>query len=171
MMNATQQKVVNPLQIRYWSQTPFALGPHAVKYSARPNGTRTDRKPMSDGSSYLEEAMARQLASGEASFDFAVQLQSHPRDMPIEDPTIRWQERASPFRKVATIRIPSQDFTSEARKDFAEGLSFTPWHSLPQHRPLGGINRVRAAVYEAISKLRHDKNDVPRREPTADDNA
>jgi hypothetical protein len=91
--------------------------------------------------------------------------------MPIEDPTIRWKERASPFRKVATIRIPSQDFTTKARKDFAEGLSFTPWHSLPHHRPLGGINRVRGAVYEVISKLRHEKNDVPRREPTADDKA
>jgi hypothetical protein len=171
MMIATQKKVVNPLQIRYWSQTPFALGPLAVKYSAQPNGRRTDRKPTSAGSNYLEDAMARQLASGDASFDFMVQLQTDPREMPVEDPTIRWKERASPFRKVATIRIPSQDFTSKARTDFAEGLSFTPWHSLAQHRPLGGINRVRGAVYEAISKLRHEKNDVPRREPTADDKA
>lgn len=171
MMVATQKRVVNPLQIRYWSQTPFALGPHGVKYSAEPNGRRTDRKPISDGSNYLEDAMARQLASGEASFDFMVQRRTDPREMPIEDPTIRWKERASPFRKVATIIIPSQDFASKARKDFAEGLSFTPWHSLPDHRPLGGINRVRGAVYEAISKLRHEMNDVPRREPTADDKA
>jgi hypothetical protein len=171
MMIATQQKVVNPLQIRYWSQTPFALGPHAVKYSTQPNARRTDKNPISDASNYLEDAMAQQLASGDASFDFMVQLQTDPRAMPVEDPTIRWNERASPFRKVATIRIPSQEFTSTARKDFAEGLSFTPWHSLPHHRPLGGINRVRGAVYDAISKLRHDKNDVPRREPTAHDQA
>jgi hypothetical protein len=171
MMIATQRTVANPLQIGYWSQTPFALGPHAVKYSAQPNGRRTDRKPISAGSNYLEDAMARQLASGEASFDFMVQLQTDPRDMPVEDPTIRWKERASPFRKVATIRVAPQDFTSKARKDFAEGLSFTPWHSLPNHRPLGGINRVRGAVYEAISTLRHEMNHVPRREPTADDNA
>ena len=89
--------------------------------------------------------------------------------MPIEDPTIPWKEHASPFRKVATIRIPAQDLTSKARKDFAESLSFTPWHSLPDHRPLGGINRVRGAVYDAVSKLRHAKNDVPRREPTGHD--
>jgi hypothetical protein len=171
MVIATQQKVVNPLQVRYWSQTPFALGPHAVKYSAQPHGTRKDRKPISDGSDYLEDAMAGQLASGEASFDFTVQLQTDPREMPVEDPTIRWKERASPFRTVATIRIPSQEFTSAARKDFAEGLSFTPWHSLALHRPLGGINRVRGAVYEAISKLRHEMNGVPRREPTAHDAA
>ena len=112
MMVATQKRVVNPLQIRYWSQTPFALGPHVVKYSAQPNGRRTGRKPISDGSNYLEDAMARQLASGEASFDFTVQLQTDPREMPVEDPTIRWKERASPFRKVATIRIPPQEFAS-----------------------------------------------------------
>jgi hypothetical protein len=171
MMVASQKRVVNPLQIRYWSQTSFALGSHAVKYSAKPRGRRRDWKRVSDASNHLQDAVARQLASGEASFDFMVQLQTDPRDMPVEDPAVRWKERASPFRKVATIRIPSQDFTSKARKDFAEGLSFTPWHSLPEHRPLGGINRVRGATYEAISKLRHEMNDVPRREPTTDDEA
>jgi hypothetical protein len=34
------------------------------------------------------------------------------------------------------------------------------------HRPLGGINRVRRSVYEAISTLRHQLNDAPRVEPT-----
>lgn len=32
LVAATQKKVLNPLQIRYWSQTPSALGPHTVKY-------------------------------------------------------------------------------------------------------------------------------------------
>jgi hypothetical protein len=166
---ATQKRVVNPLQIRYWSQTPSALGPHAVKYSAKPRGRRRDWKPASEGKNHLEDALARQLSSGEASFDFLVQLRTDPDQMPVEDPTVRWKERASPFRKVATIRIPAQEFTGKARKDFAEALSFTPWHSLPEHRPLGGINRVRRAVYEAISTLRHEANDVPRREPTPDE--
>ncbi|MDQ2826562.1 MAG: catalase, partial [Actinomycetota bacterium] len=98
-----------------------------------------------------------------------VQVRTNPASMPVEDPTTRWSERRSPFRKVATIRIPSQDFTSEARKSFAENLSFTPWHALAEHRPLGGINRVRRAVYDAVSEVRHQKNGVPRHEPTADD--
>jgi hypothetical protein len=163
------RKIANPLQVRYWSQTPSALGPHAVKYSVKPHGRQTDRKPAPGIANYLEQAMARQLLAGEASFDFMVQLRVDPRKMPVEDPTIRWSERASPFRTVATIRIPAQDFTSKARKDFSENLSFTPWHSLPDHRPLGGINRLRGAVYEAISELRHEKNDVLRREPTEED--
>ena len=113
--------------------------------------------------------MKRRLASGEWRFDFTVQIQTDSRRMPVEDPTIRWSERRSPFRRVATIRIPSQDFTSEAQKAFAEQLSFTPWHSLPEHQPMGGINRVRRDVYEAISEMRHQKNGVPRREPSAED--
>jgi hypothetical protein len=98
-----------------------------------------------------------------------VQRQGDPERMPVEDPTIRWSERASPFLTVATIRIPPQEFTSEAQQAFAENLSFTPWHSLPEHQPLGGINRVRRDVYEAISRLRHEANGVPRREPTGDE--
>ena len=115
--------------------------------------------------------MQRQLASGSAEtrFDFMVQLRTNPTTMPVEDPTIPWKERASPFVKVATIRIPPQEFTAPARKTFGENLSFTPWHALPAHRPLGGINRVRRVVYEAISTLRHDQNGVARLEPTADE--
>ena len=61
--------------------------------------------------------------------------------------------------------IPSQTFDTPARMTFCENLSYTPWHSLPDHRPLGGINRARKVVYEAISKVRHDCNAVPRQEP------
>jgi hypothetical protein len=43
----------------------------------------------------------------------------------------------------------------------------SPWHSLPEHRPLGGINRSSKLVYEVISRFRHTENKVPRREPTS----
>ena len=169
LLVATQQTVHNPLRIRYWSQTPSALGPSVVKYSATPRGGVPDRKPGARGDDYLEEAIREQLAGGDAVFDFMVQLQGDPERMPVDDPTVRWSERASPFRTVATIRIPSQDFASDAQKAFVENLSFTPWHSLPAHRPLGGINRVRRAVYEEISTLRRRANGAPPEEPTGDE--
>jgi len=166
---ATKQKVDDPLQTRYWSQTPFALGPHAVKYAASPTSAPTDGGNPSGSPNYLEDAMVRRLDAGDCHFDFMVQVQTDPARMPVEDPTKRWSERRSPFRKVASIRIPSQDFTSEARKAFAENLSFTPWHALPEHQPLGGINRVRRAVYDAVSEFRHEKKGVARHEPSPDD--
>jgi len=47
-----------------------------------------------------------------------------------------------------------------------EQLSFTPWHSLPEHQPLGSINRARRVIYEAVSEFRHRINGTKRMEPT-----
>jgi hypothetical protein len=169
LLRATRQTVFNPLQIQYWSETPYKLGPHAVKYSARPLAPRTDTQRVSSADNFLEEAMVRQLGMQEVSFAFLVQRQTDPVKMPVEDPTIVWDEAASPYQRVATIRIPHQTFDSDAQKAFGENLSFTPWHSLPEHRPLGNTNRIRRVVYESISTLRHELNGVPRREPTGDE--
>ena len=55
---------------------------------------------------------------------------------------------------------------------FCENLSFNPWRTLPEHRPLGSINRARLQVYPAISRFRHRKNNAPPwREPTPEDPA
>ncbi|MEI7868966.1 MAG: hypothetical protein WCI11_13840 [Candidatus Methylumidiphilus sp.] len=87
--------------------------------------------------------------------------------MPIEDPGHEWPESMSPFRKAATIRILQQEFDSDKQKEFGENLSFTPWHALPEHRPLGGVNRARKVVYRAISLFRHEYNKTPRVEPAS----
>jgi hypothetical protein len=58
-----------------------------------------------------------------------------------------------------------QRFDSPDQLALAEHISYTPWHTLAVHEPLGGINRVRLEVYRTISKLRHEMNGVPRREP------
>ncbi len=155
----------NPLQIRYFSTTPYRFGATAAKYSAIPRIERADAVPAKADDDYLRAAMAAQLQNGDALFDFAVQLQTDARTMPIEDPGRAWDERTSPWRTLATIRIPRQEFDSEAQRAFGENLSFTPWHCLPAHRPLGGINRARRVVYELISAFRHERNGAPRREP------
>jgi hypothetical protein len=161
----SMKKFANPLQIRYFSTTPYLLGTQAVKYSAIPVVEVPDTIPANPSADYLREAMVAQLAKGDAYFDFAVQLQTNADTMPIEDPGVAWSEAASPFQKVARIRILQQDFDSEQQREFGENLSFTPWHSLPEHRPLGGVNRARKVVYSAISIFRHEKNHAPRVEP------
>jgi hypothetical protein len=155
----------NPLEVHYWSTTPYKFGDGAVKYSARPVAPPADAVPANPGPDYLREAMARSLARGDVWFDFLVQLQTDPRHMPIEDPGVAWSEARSPFRKVAAVRIPAQTFDTPERMALAENLSFTPWHCLPEHRPLGGINRARKVAYRAVSEFRHRRNGVPRKEP------
>ena len=85
--------------------------------------------------------------------------------MSVEDSRIPWDQSRSPFVPVATITVLPQEFSSEAQMRMCENFSFTPWHSLPAHRPLGNINRTRKTVYEAISKFRHESNHAERREP------
>ena len=159
----------NLLEVRFWSTTPYQFGSKVVKYSAKPHQDEVTRIPKNPSQDYLREVMTQHLAGQDAYFDFMVQFQTDPDQMPLEDASVRWSEKASPFRKVATIRIPSQTFDTQERIKIAENLSFTPWHSLPEHRPLGSINRARRVVYETISKFRHDLNNAPRREPTVEE--
>lgn len=159
-----QITIGNPLGIRYWSQTPYRLGPYAVKYSARPL-TPALSPASRDEPDYLRAVMAAQLGSGEAVFDFLVQRWVDDRQTPVDDPTIDWDERVAPFEPIARIRIPSQQVNDPAKLTLAENLSFTPWHSLPVHQPLGAINRVRRRVYDMVSAIRHELNGVARQEP------
>ena len=166
MLTAVGKRIPNPLQTRYWSQTPYRLGPHAVKYSALPISSAQDPMPDTPGPDFLRQAMAATLRREGVVFEFLVQVQTDPVRMPVEDPTVVWSERMSPFRRVATLRISPQEFDTPDRDEFAENLSYNPWHSLPDHRPLGSTNRIRRQVYETISDLRHARNGVPRKEPT-----
>lgn len=160
------RRFANPLQIRYFSCTPSAFGSAQVKYCATPHGRRRDRLPFDPPENELRLAAAAQLSQGDAVFDFCVQFRNDAETMPIDDPTVVWDEAESPFRKVATLRILPQVFDTDARNTIGENLSFTPWHCLPEHMPLGGLNRARRVIYEALSTFRHAANQVPRREPT-----
>ena len=165
----TSSKIASPLETRYWSMTAYRLGdpPHkqAIKFAARPRLPATTTIPSHPTRDFLRETMIEQLAAGEARFDFEVQPRTSPA-MSVENSMVEWKEADAPFVKVATIIIPRQQFATPERDRFGENLSFTPWHSLPQHRPLGAVNRMRRVIYQEISKLRHELNGTPRREPS-----
>ena len=114
---------------------------------------------------YLRKEMQKHLSEKDATFDFMIQLQKDPVKMPVEEAEVVWDENVSPFIKVATITIPRQNFDNEERDKLAESLSFNPWHSLPDHMPIGGINRVRKRAYDAMSKYRHERNGEAMIEP------
>lgn len=95
-----------------------------------------------------------------------MQLQTDVVAMPIEDATRRWDEHASPWIKVATLRIPAQAFESAEQLELGEKLPFSPWHGINAHRPLGGINRARRLLYEVMSSRRLELNGSVSREPT-----
>jgi catalase len=147
------------LKITYWSATPYRLGDRAIKFSVVPHTAENsfNLEGAADKSNYLRETMTQHLASADAYFDFKIQLQTDASKMPIEDPTVEWDEQASPYIKVATIRIPQQDFNTKERKQLDEKQSFSPWHSLLEHQPLGGVNRARK-IYAGLAKIRNEVN-------------
>jgi len=144
------------LDIPYFSATPYRFGAgKAVKYVVRPTSARRSEKPRHLTESYLLDNMRTHLSQGDATFDFCVQFQTDPDKMPIEDAMVEWREKDSPYRKVASIRIPSQAFESADQMNFAEKIAFNPWNALQEHQPLGGMNRARKLIYTELAKLRH----------------
>jgi hypothetical protein len=160
----------NPLEAEYFSCVPYLFGEgRAVKYSIKPRARARTRVPRRPPANYLREAMAKTLGEGEAVFDFAVQLQTDSHRMPLEDASVRWPEKHSPYRKVATLRIPAQKFDSPEQLNFDRNLSFNPWHCIAAHRPLGNQNRARKIIYLETSKFRQHMNGDERVEPREED--
>jgi hypothetical protein len=153
------EAVSNLLTIRYGSQTAFQIGPYAGKFLLVPSGQPAPQFKRNTSPNFLRETMANHLMIQPASFDLLIQVQSLPDKMPVEDPTVEWDEKLSPFYKVGTLHLPVQQFDNARCDKLAESLSFTPGHTV-HHRPLGGINRVRMAVYSALSALRRRRNGV-----------
>lgn len=150
----------SPLEITYWSATSYKLDNQAIKFSVVPHpyGESFNPENAADKSNYLREAMTKHLASKDAYFDFRIQLQTDAVKMPVEDPTVEWDEQKSPYVKIATIKIPAQDFNTEECKRLDEKQSFSPWHTLPEHQPLGGVNRARKRIYGELAKFRNEMN-------------
>jgi ketosteroid isomerase-like protein len=156
------------LSICYWSTTPYQFGEEncAVKYHVSPHLTQGITYKASKNPDYLKENLVKSLSEEDAYFDFCVQFQKDAIHMPIEDPTVKWN---SAYIKLATIRIPVQEFDTDEQNEFGTALSFTPWHCLPEHRPIGGLNRARKQIYQSLSKFRHERNHEPFKEPTFSD--
>lgn len=163
----TSLQIANPLQARYWSMVPYQLGMGAdsmvVKYSARSCTALQDPIPADPQPNYLRDAMrsALDLNSGQvACMEFLVQPRTKA-SQDVEDSTTEWLEGEAPFYKVATIEIPKQIFDTPEQNQKCENFSFNPWHALPDHKPLGAVNRMRYAIYPEISALRKSINGVP----------
>ena len=166
----------NLLATQYYSITASTLGvQNYVKYSARPVACDARSGIPGSGvwsffdSDVLRHSLARQLASARKyCFDFMIQPQVQQKNMPVEDATVAWAESDSPFIPAARIELSAEDIGQWEQSGFCENLSFSPWHALPEHRPVGGLNRIRKAVYQGISQYRHCKNGVAMGEPKED---
>ncbi len=163
----------SPLEGDYFSCVPYLLGEgQAMQYSfatRRKKRTRVPRLPLRPPDNYLRDAMVRTLAEEDVEFEIRLQLQTDPFLMPIENNAVLWPTKLSPRVPAAVLRIPKQTFDSPEQLDFARVLSYNPWHSIPEHRPLGNQSRARKRMYSELSQLRQQVNKVEHYEPTGDE--
>ncbi len=159
----------------FHSMAALRYGDHVAKISAAPlsedvralTGRPVGRRA---GDSALRDLVADFFAHHSAEYEVRAQLCVDVRRMPIEDASKRWPEKSSPHHRVAVLHLPAQDPYSDARRRYADDvLSFSPWHALEAHRPLGSIMRSRRAAYERSSDFRHTMNGVQEREPSSTD--
>ncbi len=131
----------------YFSAAPFLFGDvRVMKFRASPVARSLD-PPDVDDRNYLRTALIKRLKTETIVFDFAIQVRDADQlDLAtdIENASTEWSDD---YVSVARITIPPQEFDSPEQRVKCERLFFTPWHGITEHRPLGGINRLRKAVY------------------------
>ncbi len=157
----------SPLEVPYFSCVAYLFGDgQAIHYSIKPCSDEKSKIPRKPSANYLREAMVNTLSTKEVYFDFMIQFQTDAYRMPIENASVEWPEKLSPFIPVARLRLPVQRFDSRDQLTFAENLSYNPWHCIAEHRPLGNQNRARKSIYYELSGLRQSMNKEARIEPT-----
>lgn len=157
------------LTATYWSVLPYAFGTgRHVKYKLVPAGCApADPKatPHDEDPSFLRGDLLHRLAAGEASFDLFLQFATDEEHTPLDRATVRWEESVSAPVRVARLTLERQRTTGRGQAAYGENLSFNPWHSLPDHRPVGSLADARRTVYEASAARRRNANGIPVTEP------
>jgi hypothetical protein len=154
----------NPLNTSYHSMTAYALGEHVVRYVVAPEGEGpagdTPKTP-----NFLRERLAERLDLRDTTvsgfpnvLDFSVQIRAAPVPYDVEHASRAWRRSADRTVRLARIQIAHQKFDTADDLCDCENLQFSPWHALPEHRPLGGLNRIRLLVYIASSRMRRRLN-------------
>jgi len=164
-----------PLSESYYSQAPFRYGDYIAKLRIAPVtpslvARAGEKLDLGENEDALRNVVADHLRVEGAEYEIAVQLCTDLDRMPIENAHAEWPEDESPYLPVARLLFPPQDAYTEARRRFVdEQLSFNPAHSLEAHRPLGGLNRARLAVYAPMAAARRTRNGLPLTEPISID--
>ncbi len=158
----------------YYSTAALRYGDYIAKIAAVPVSPSLQslmgKQIKMDEHSTLRDLVVAFFREHTAEYELRAQLCTNLERMPVEDASIRWPEDESPYQAIAKITIPIQEAYSPARRVYAdEVLSFSAWHCLPEHRPLGSIQRVRMKAYELSSQYRHEMNQQPPVEPRSID--
>ena len=157
--------ISNPFNVTYYSSLPQLIGIRAAKFKALPCPAPLlmGKKIKPDAieflnPNYLRDIFQKQLNHKGGCFLIQSQLQVDADLQPIENAGMDWSEKLSPYVTVAKVSVPPQTYSTSAQREFCDAQAFNPWHSLVEHRPLGGLNRLRKVLYEESATIRRAMN-------------
>lgn len=149
----------HPLGETYYTAVPLRYGDFMAKMSLVPvsedltelKGHRIAMKSKTA----IREAMVDHFSIYGGEWELRIQLCTDLETMPIEDAAKIWPEDETPYVTVARLTVEPQTAWSQERSAaIDDGMSFSPWHGLAAHRPLGSIMRLRKTAYEASAGFR-----------------
>lgn len=157
----------------FYSQTPILYGKYIAKigiFPVSPELTALTKLPLTNNGepNMLRNVVVDFFLQNSATWEVRVQLCTNLETMPVEDASVAWPEDESPYVTVATLTAAAQDpWTVEKIGAIDEGLSFSPWHALAAHRPLGSVNRARKSAYAMSANFRAEHRGRPITEPAS----
>jgi hypothetical protein len=163
----------HPLLSTYWSMGAMRHGEYIAKIRVAPSPHTAEQvlRPaidLSTGSDVFHTALASELDKQSYDFDLQVQLCTDLTAMPVNELTVEWPEKMSPFVTVGRVHIPRQEVSGVDGDNFdrADALAFNQWRVTAEHAPLGEIMHVRK-IYTTSAKVRRVLNHQPQAEPTS----
>jgi len=162
----------------FFSQVPILFGPYMAKVSIAPISVELKQLvnaslDVNDRPNGLREAVVNFFAATAGEWELRIQLCTDLNTMPVEDASVAWPEEQSPYIAVARITAKPQLAWSETRaRVIDDSMSFSPWHGIAAHRPIGSVMRIRKVAYEMSANFRamhngrrieepRDLNDLP----------
>jgi len=157
----------HPLGETYYTQVPLRHGGYIAKLSVAPisinltelAGSKVDTSGRPDA---LREDMGEVLIEQDSVWEVRVQLCTDLEKMPVEDTSVVWDEKVSPYVAVARLTVLAQLGWERGLSEHQEqAVAYSPWHGLTAHQPIGGVNRARKPTYERSVQFRGERNGCP----------
>ena len=172
-VKASQTPVRNPLLTTFWSMASVRHGDYIAKIRVAPvteNTTRVIHRELDlrDRPDVFYPTLVDELLSTAFDFDLQIQLCTDLETMPVNEATVEWPEKLSPFVTVGRVHVPRQDISGNENFEKTDALAFNQWRVTEEHRPLGEIMNVRR-IYSASAKMRRTINHQPQTEPASAD--
>jgi hypothetical protein len=133
----------------FYTAAPHRWGNTAAKLALVPTAGGPARGA---GKNMLRDDLVARLKDGPIVYSLRAQMFVDDKTTPIELADVVWPESKTPYVEIATLTLHRQDVLSPRGQEIealVDKVSFDPWHSIAEHRPMGGVMRSRRPTYKA----------------------